>query len=80
MRHAVLLAALVVGTHDGSVSLLVWMVKIRGLCVLMVRCAIAETLGKQAICAVALKFQGALGFVQGGDATDGAPEVWLGSV
>lgn len=56
------------------------MVKIRGLCVLMVRCAIAETLGKQAICAVALKFQGALGFVQGGDATDGAPEVWLGSV
>lgn len=60
--------------------LLVWMVKIRGLCVLMVKCAIAETLGKHAVCAVVLEFQGALDFVQGGDATDGVSEVWLGAV
>lgn len=57
--------------------LLVWMVNIRGLCVLMMRCAIAETLVKHAICAVVLEFQEALDVVQGGDATDGVSEVWL---
>lgn len=57
--------------------LLVWMVNIRGLCVLMMRCAIAETLGKHAICAVALEFQWALDVVQGGDATDDVSEGWL---
>lgn len=46
----------------------------------MVKCAIAETLGKHAVCAVVLEFQGALDFVQGGDATDGVSEVWLGAV